>query len=466
MDRPFDKDIAARHSAKVSPALAKARPKDQPAEDPAAPADASAATLGVSDLAATREVRADLADRLPDVERVADTEGAAGNDEPGGFGDLASLVGTEPSGADAAIADAEAGLAGRFEAPSLTDGPERVDAETAIADAKAGLPGSELRESANSMLFEEASNDTTPAGIADQGTDAVSDAGSSAPKVEPTAWEVFTSVASRSTTAEGRASIMKELSDGTLGKDTSIGKVAGLYQDNLHTGEVMSGEGPKAEVKGEVKDGFVKVTPEQTVITVEGGVRVARMLDGKVVRTDPDGTKTVTEPDGSTTKVLPNGDVEETPPPPSKPDAGIPDPEGGDDRFRFISEGLKGRLGPQGVEGGGDIDFGDDIPFGVGSGAQIVDQQGVLLGDAGRGGAVAEGPATSGFQGFDLVRNSGAVDFEDESPLGGGLEDDPFDETAPSQNLDGGLAVTDDETTDETDETEATETSDSTDDTP
>ena len=71
MDRPFDKDIAARQSAKVSPALAKARPKNQPAEDPAAPTDASAATLGVSDLAATREVRADLADRLPDVERVA-----------------------------------------------------------------------------------------------------------------------------------------------------------------------------------------------------------------------------------------------------------------------------------------------------------------------------------------------------------------------------------------------------------
>ena len=462
MDRPFDKDIAARQSAKVSPGLAKARPKNQPAEDPAAPTDASAATLGVSDLAATREVRADLADRLPDVERVAHTEGDAGNDEPGGFGDLASLVGTEPSGADAAIADAEAGLAGRFEAPSLTDGPERVDAETAIADAKAGLPGSELRESANSMLFEEASNDTTPAGIADQGSGAVSDeAAPAAPprddRLDNINW--LKRVLGMDPEATTGATPGPDGVKGTSPKsdmsnaDPLLTGAAEVYLSNFRAGEEMTREP-------------FKVTPGGTKFYNDAGVVTAEMKDDTVVRTYRDGTRKVTQPDGATTTVSPDGTYKDEPPPPSKPDAGIPDPEGGDDRFRFISEGLKGRLGPQGVEGGGDIDFGDDIPFGVGSGAQIVDQEGVLLGDAGRAGAVAEGPATSGFQGFDLVRNSGAVDFEDESPLGGGLEDDPFDETAPSQNLDGGLEVTDDETTDETDETDASDTSDSTDDTP
>jgi hypothetical protein len=430
MTRRIPRDIVPTAAAKVKAERLEAL-RDAGADDEfGAGATDPAVKVGVSDAAARHDALAGLADRLPTTGGATD---GAGDGKGVGVAGLDSFAAPAPTGVDAAIGEAQAALRDRLAGASLTDGgPKQVAPEDAIADAKAGLPGSNLRESSNDLLFEEAANDTQPQGIADQGTGAVS---------------------SDISTKEGRIEFMKKLlgGKGDLGpvRDTDEGvKGTGAKVDLSETGTGLLQRAKLVQSNLDKGDAFtaevVKITPEGTVISeTNAGVRIAEMTSGKTVRTEPDGTKTVIEPDGSSTTVHPNKDVTETPP--TKPGVSIPDPEGGDDRFRFVSEGLKDRLGPKGVDGDGDIDFGDDIPFGVGVGAQLADTKGTLLGDAGRAGGVDDGPATSGFAGFDLVRNSGAVDFEDESPLGGGLEDDPLAGNRIAPNLGGGLAVTDEE---------------------
>ncbi len=435
-------------TSKISKAIADARGKqpnrdkgDRPDRDTRDDDRAEAGSKpGVGSAAAGRNPRADAAERMGHIEGATGTTGAAGSSAnssgtstAAATGDRSSLPGVQPTGAAARIAEAQAGVAGRFTAPSLTDGPHKVTPEQAIADAKASV-ANPLREKANTMLADSASDQTTPAGIASQGTGAVS---------------------ADLTTKDGRVKWMESLSKGGAGTsaqgatDSPTDGVAGpksgapnttnpvlkgmvnVYQSNLTEGERQTAEPSApattpATTPAPATQGGVTLTHSpggNPIATSADGTKTAVTPDGKTV-TKKDGDTTVREPDGRTTTLHKDGSVTETPP--TRPSTGIPDPEGGDDRFRHVSEGLKNSMAPRGVEGGGDIDFGDDN-FGAGATGTLVDTKGTLLGDAGRGGPVTESPATSGFTGVTPISNPDAVRPMEDNQMGGGLEDDPLE---------------------------------------
>jgi hypothetical protein len=423
---------------------------------------------GVGSAAAGYNPRAGVAERMGHIEGATGTVGAQGSSAGGSgsgmaaaTGDLSSFAGAQRTGAAARIAEVQAGVAGRFAAPSLTDGPRKVTPETAIAEAKASV-ANPLREKANTALSDSAADQTTPQGIASQGTGAVSHDVS---------------------TKDGRIAIMESLSksfagtsavgakdspDGVAGtKAVDASKVhptlqgmAKVYQSNADEADRQTADAPAPAAQPGNATTTTTTTPTTDGVTLTtspagtpiaqspDGTKTAVMSDGKTVIWK-DGDRTVREADGSTTTLHKDGSVTETLP--TRPTTSIPDSEGGDDRFRYVSEELKASMAPRGVEGGGDIDFGDDIAFGAGAAGPIADTKGTLLGDAGRGGAVVEGPATSGSGGLSPINNPDTIRPMDDTQMGGGgHEDDPLEAlNKPRPDLQGGLGASNDDDDDD-----------------
>lgn len=438
MSRRENPSITVLSSVKANAKIAEAR-RTRAAEEAQAEEDAAGDT-GTTEPRSKAGVNDSAASRHPADGRdgVLPSSGGGASDDSGAGSGTGAFGGAEPTAAHATIIQAQGALADRFSASIDVEGGDgggrtKADVLDQIEQARSGLPANELRESTNSAVFDAADQGTGTTGIAAQGTDAVGH-------------DLFSK--------EGRVKFMKDIFGGGDGTqepggdveqagskvdvektDTALLQAAGVIQSNLTNGDNQTAE-------------FVRVTPGGTVIEqTNAGVIIASMENGKVVRKEPDGTQTVIETDRSSTTKHPNGDVTETPPPkpPVAPGVSTPDPDDDGDRFKFVSDGLKERLGPKGVDGDGDIDFGDDVAFGVGAGAQLVDPKGALIGDPGRASGVGERPATSGTGNLDPGGNAGAIDNFEETPFGGGLEDDPLAGSDPLLDLDDARRSTDDD---------------------
>lgn len=348
---------------------------------------------GVGGAASVHNPRADAAERMSNITGVSGTTGSVGGSDSSSSGsgesasaatgDLSSFVGAQRTGAAADIAEAQAGVADRFAAPSLTDGRRQVAPEQAIAEAKATNPANSLRNEAKTMLADSA---------------ALSDH------------------------ARGNRGPGHRCRVGRLDREGSGGDHA----------EPRQGRPP-----------HLTFSPGGTPIATSPDGHKTAVMENKTVIWSPNGDTTVKEKDGSTTTKHQDGSVSETPP--TRPGVGTPDPEGGGDRFRHVSQELKSSMAPRGVVGNGDIDFGDDN-FGAGATGPIADTKGTLLGDPGRGGAVVDGPATSGVTEVSPISNPDTVRPMEDSEMGGGLEDDPLEGlNTPAPNLQGRPISNDDD---------------------
>jgi hypothetical protein len=417
---------------------------------------------GVGGAASVHNPRADAAERMGNITGVSGTTGTtgsvggsdssssgSGDSASAATGDLSSFVGAQRTGAAADIAEAQAGVADRFAAPSLTDGRRQVAPEQAIAEAKAANPANSLRNEAKTMLADSAASQTTPEGVAAQGTGAVSDVWSEKGRVE-----IMQNLAKGglATSAQGTEANSDSIK-GTKPVDPNtvhptLQGVAKVYQRNLDEGNRQTADPPAtappagtdpatAPAPAPAPSGGVTLTysPGGTPIATSPDGHKTAVMENKTVTWSPNGDTTVKEKDGSTTTTHQDGSVSETPP--TRPGVGTPDPEGGDDRFRHVSQELKSSMAPRGVVGNGDIDFGDDN-FGAGATGPIADIKGTLLGDPGRSGAVVDGPATSGVTEVSPISNPDAVRPMEDSEMGGGLEDDPLEGlNSPTPNLQG-----------------------------
>jgi hypothetical protein len=458
MSRRVNPKVSVQPSDKLSAEVTKLR-REQQAETKA---DATS-NRADSDAVGSRGSKSGVSDSAVSHDPGAGPDNLASKGDStsgrgtGGEG-ASGVVAAAPTGAHGAVTQAQDALGAQFGGGAITEhGRAEVDVEEVIADARGSLPMGQGREAANSMLFDDAARGDGTTGIAEMGKGGVS--------ADPNPLQGIRDANPAGLSTQGlgpsdqnpRKSVKIEgMENNPVSRANTSNKKA--IEEALNEDAPVTGT-PAAKPDATPKE-TEPVDPTKPVELADGSMMIVD--ENSVYVYHPDGTSQLQtfDDEGNVTTVTRDANSKETSrtktsytEQPDPEDTEQPDPEDTGDQFRFVGEGLKERLGPKGVDGDGDIDFGDDIPFGVGAGAVLPDQRDALLGDAGRAGGVVEGPATSGGGALDPTGNAGAIDYLDETPFGGGLEDDPLAGSGPRREFDDARrSDDDDEDTEEDDD--------------